>query len=67
MSTPPKEPEPEQIHAACKALAARFDRSMAYAVLGGAACQLLGSTRATEDVDFVVPQYQKEPRDRNCQ
>ncbi|CCX05080.1 Similar to hypothetical protein ASPNIDRAFT_45694 [Aspergillus niger ATCC 1015]; acc. no. EHA21063 [Pyronema omphalodes CBS 100304] len=28
---------------------------MTYAVVGGAACNLLGSTRATEDVDFVVP------------
>ncbi len=26
-----------------------------YAVLGGAACQLLGSGRITQDVDFVVP------------
>lgn len=47
-------PTPEQVCAAAKAVGyALGDQD--YALVGGAACVLLGSTRATEDVDIVVP------------
>jgi hypothetical protein len=40
------------------ALAETLPESLKYAIVGGAACTLLGSKRQTMDVDFVVP--------RNC-
>ncbi len=47
-------PTPEQVCAAAKAVGyALGDQD--YALVGGAACVLLDSTRATEDVDIVVP------------
>lgn len=49
---------PQDVHEACAALGACLGKNVKYAVVGGAACQLLGSTRETEDVDFVVPQGQ---------
>lgn len=51
-------PNPQDVRRACAALAACLGKNVKYAVVGGAACQLLGSTRETEDVDFVVPQGQ---------
>lgn len=48
-------PSPKEIRAASEALGALLTSRVKYAVLGGAACQLLGSGRVTEDVDFVVP------------
>lgn len=47
-------PTPQQIHTASAAFAA-FITDNKYAVVGGAALQLLVSTRLTEDVNFVVP------------
>lgn len=38
------------------AVASALSETVHYAVLGGAACSILGSTRQTEDVDVVVPQ-----------
>jgi hypothetical protein len=52
LSTVP--PSRQQIRAACAALAASIT-DVKYAIVGGAAVQLLGSTRLTIDVDFVVP------------
>jgi hypothetical protein len=54
-SMPPAKPDPGDIRGACKALATLLKDKAKYALVGGAACQLLGSDRATEDVDFVVP------------
>lgn len=54
MSSSATIPSPQQIRDACVALAAIL-ADKKYAVVGGAALQLLGSTRLTEDVDFVVP------------
>jgi hypothetical protein len=48
-------PTPEQVRAAAQAISS-FLGSQVYAVVGGAACSLLGSSRVTEDVDVVVPQ-----------
>ena len=42
------------IHAAAVAVAETLG-ARPYAIVGGAACMLLGSMRLTEDVDFVVP------------
>lgn len=50
---PPK-PSPEQIRAAAQTIH-YYLGNQTYAIVGGAACSLLGSTRETEDVDFVVP------------
>lgn len=49
-----EKPNPQAIRAACEALGTLLTSEVKYAVLGGAACQLLGSGRVTEDVDFVV-------------
>lgn len=46
----------QQTHAACAAIAAAFGPAVPYAIVGGAACVLLGSQRSTIDVDVVVPQ-----------
>lgn len=54
MSSSATQPQPQQIRDACAALAA-FLADKKYAIVGGAALQLLGSPRLTEDVDFVVP------------
>ena len=44
----------EQVRAAAKAITKSLgDRN--YAIVGGAACSLLGSQRATEDLDIVIP------------
>ncbi|KAK3291468.1 uncharacterized protein B0H64DRAFT_246302 [Chaetomium fimeti] len=52
----PGYPSVDHIIAAAKAVAhALKDGSVKYAIVGGAACLLLGSDRATSDVDFVVP------------
>ncbi|TVY47758.1 hypothetical protein LOCC1_G002738 [Lachnellula occidentalis] len=48
-------PRPDQIRAAAEAIKQSLGNQV-YAIVGGAACSLLGSTRETEDVDFVVPQ-----------
>ncbi|TVY15843.1 hypothetical protein LARI1_G005766 [Lachnellula arida] len=48
-------PSPEQIREAAEAIRHSLGNQV-YAIVGGAACSLLGSTRETEDVDFVVPQ-----------
>jgi hypothetical protein len=47
-------PSRQQIRAACAALGASIT-DVKYAIIGGAAVQLLGSSRLTVDVDFVVP------------
>ncbi|KAK4151590.1 hypothetical protein C8A00DRAFT_35737 [Chaetomidium leptoderma] len=55
-SLPCPYPSTDQVIAAAKAVArALRDGDVKYAVVGGAACLLLGSNRATTDVDFVVP------------
>jgi len=50
-----RKPTPDQVRAAAEALGTSLGNQV-YAVVGGAACSLLGSTRVTEDVDVVVPQ-----------
>lgn len=54
MSSSTAIPSQQQIQQACVALAS-FLGDKKYAIVGGAALQLLGSSRTTEDVDFVVP------------
>ncbi|KIM88419.1 hypothetical protein PILCRDRAFT_3414 [Piloderma croceum F 1598] len=49
-------PTPQQASEAARALASALGESVSYAIVGGAACSLLGSLRQTEDIDFVVPQ-----------
>ncbi|CZT12924.1 uncharacterized protein RAG0_16571 [Rhynchosporium agropyri] len=49
-----EKPSPEQVREAAKAVGS-FLANQTYAVVGGAACSLLGSQRVTEDVDIVVP------------
>ena len=48
-------PTPEQVRAAAQAIGSSLE-SQVYAIVGGAACSLLGSSRVTTDVDIVVPQ-----------
>jgi hypothetical protein len=49
-------PSTYHVIAAAKAVArALQDGGVKYAIVGGAACLLLGSNRVTTDVDFVVP------------
>ncbi len=48
-------PTPEQVQEAAHAVGYSLG-TQAYAIVGGAACTLLGSLRETEDVDVVVPQ-----------
>ncbi|KAI0330230.1 hypothetical protein GY45DRAFT_771327 [Cubamyces sp. BRFM 1775] len=43
------------VHLAARALADAINTGIPYAVVGGAACSLLGSHRTTSDVDVVVP------------
>ncbi|KAI1263922.1 hypothetical protein F5Y18DRAFT_391854 [Xylariaceae sp. FL1019] len=50
----PELPDAEQTLAASKAIAAALGKQD-YAIVGGAACSILGSRRLTSDVDFVVP------------
>ena len=47
-------PSPEQVREVAQAIGS-FLGDRTYAVVGGAACSLLGSQRVTEDVDIVVP------------
>lgn len=55
-STPATYPTTRHVIAAAQAVSRAFrDSDVKYAVVGGAACLLLGSNRATTDVDFVVP------------
>jgi hypothetical protein len=51
----PTKPSPEQIREAAVAIS-YYLGDQVYAIVGGAACSLLGSTRETIDVDIVVPQ-----------
>ncbi|PSS15239.1 hypothetical protein M430DRAFT_59860 [Amorphotheca resinae ATCC 22711] len=51
----PTKPSPEQIREAAVAISYCLGDQV-YAIVGGAACSLLGSTRETIDVDIVVPQ-----------
>ncbi|PKY06760.1 hypothetical protein P168DRAFT_325584 [Aspergillus campestris IBT 28561] len=46
---------PEEIREAAMALGNALARCEKYALVGGGACVVLGSTRSTQDVDFVVP------------
>ena len=56
LSVPATYPSVDHIIAAAKAVSqALKDGGVKYAIVGGAACLLLGSDRATSDVDFVVP------------
>lgn len=48
-------PTIEQIRIATKAVGSTLEAGSKYAVIGGAACAILGSNRETEAVDFVVP------------
>ena len=48
-------PSSDQIRAAARAVG-YYLGNRTYAVVGGAACSLLGARRGTEDVDVVVPQ-----------
>jgi hypothetical protein len=48
----------EQVLGAAQALVVAFGSEQPYAVVGGAACVVLGSTRLTVDVDVVVPKGQ---------
>jgi hypothetical protein len=48
-------PTPEQVRAAAQAIGFSLG-SQVYAVVGGAACSLLGSSRVTDDVDIIVLQ-----------
>ncbi|KAI0473421.1 hypothetical protein GGR56DRAFT_530815 [Xylariaceae sp. FL0804] len=50
-------PSPDQTRSAVQAVAEALG-STAYAIVGGAACTMLGSHRSTWDVDFVVPKGQ---------
>ncbi|KAB8202690.1 hypothetical protein BDV34DRAFT_228051 [Aspergillus parasiticus] len=45
---------PEEIRAAAMAVGNALARCEKYALVGGSACVVLGSTRATQDVDLVV-------------
>ena len=47
-------PNPGQIREAAAAIAHSLD-DVVYAIVGGAACSILGSPRLTSDVDIVVP------------
>jgi len=51
----PTKPSPQQIREAAEAIKYSL-RGQVYALIGGAACSMLGSSRETEDVDIVVPQ-----------
>lgn len=53
-SNSPKKPSPSQIRETAEAIKYSLGDQV-YAVIGGAACSLLGSTRETDDVDIVVP------------
>jgi hypothetical protein len=57
MSQNPNRPSVEQVYAAANAVGISLG-NYTYAVVGGAACTVLGSKRGTDDVDFVVPQGQ---------
>jgi hypothetical protein len=48
-------PSPDQVIAAVEAVAYSLGSKQHYAIVGGAACLVLGSNRLTADVDFVVP------------
>ncbi|KAK3942809.1 hypothetical protein QBC46DRAFT_282939 [Diplogelasinospora grovesii] len=48
-------PNTDQVRAAAAAVAHALKGKQHYAVIGGAACAVLGSHRDTADVDFVVP------------
>ena len=50
-------PPLEDVSSAAKAVGVAMGGGP-YAIIGGAACALLGSSRATSDVDFVVPKGQ---------
>jgi hypothetical protein len=54
MSAPDEKPSSVQTRRATLAVAHALG-DLKYAVVGGGACSMLGSTRETEDVDFVVP------------
>lgn len=45
---------PEELRAALTALGRALGDSEKYALVGGGACAVLGSTRGTQDIDFVV-------------
>lgn len=57
MASKPPQPSapPGHIRAAAQAVAQALNDKQCYAVVGGAACSLLGSTRYTVDIDIVVP------------
>ncbi|OJZ83201.1 hypothetical protein ASPFODRAFT_210032 [Aspergillus luchuensis CBS 106.47] len=55
MTSPDLHP-PAEIRAAALAVANALTQYETYALVGGSACVILGSTRATLDIDFVVPQ-----------
>ena len=43
------------VQSATRAVAGAIGNNVPYAVVGGSACVMLGGSRVTEDVDFVVP------------
>ncbi|PYH65966.1 uncharacterized protein BO88DRAFT_371469 [Aspergillus vadensis CBS 113365] len=54
MTSPDLHP-PAEIRAAALAVANALSQYDTYALVGGSACVILGSTRATLDIDLVVP------------
>ncbi|KAF9775474.1 hypothetical protein IL306_006417 [Fusarium sp. DS 682] len=55
MSHQARAPPQSNVITSARTIAQILGNQQSYAVVGGAACVLLGSTRATFDVDFVVP------------
>jgi hypothetical protein len=62
---PQAKPDSDDIRRACNALAALLQDKVKYAIVGGAACQLLGSDRATDDPGKVVSARQLIAADEN--
>lgn len=56
MASDSQTPSPEQTRQAALAVADALGPDEHYAIVGGAACSMLGSQRVTCDVDVVVPQ-----------
>ncbi|KAE8145896.1 hypothetical protein BDV25DRAFT_144225 [Aspergillus avenaceus] len=52
----------EDLCAAALAVAKALGPHTTYALVGGSACALLGSHRATEDIDFVHQLFEVEPK-----
>ncbi|KAB8075949.1 hypothetical protein BDV29DRAFT_171086 [Aspergillus leporis] len=53
----------EELCAAAEAVASALGSDTNYALVGGCACAMLGSTRATEDIDFFCWQMANSRRE----